>query len=714
MPKDNYSDCIKDLQDAQQADHDLRQMVREADHFLNKRDGQWEPDIVSKWTNRPRYTFDSCNPVVDDIMGEMTQVDFDIRVVPAGDLANKDNARYFEGIIRNIENISDARFIYDAAARIMVGTGFAAWRVATDYRKEMSFKQDLMIQSVANAENSLWFDPGAKLQNMSDAGFAWLLNSLTYQQYEDRYPKGKKMSVCNDIDNQVYSYKKPNEVIIGEYFYKKTKKDKLLLLSNGQVVKYDDEFKAAKDELDRMGITVERERDLETDVVYKRCFDGSDWLEDDKETPFAFIPIVPVYGNFRISENKVIYWGAIEKIIDAQRVLNYSESKKIEEGALAPKGKYWATKDQAVSADVRRGLRTLNLNSDPVQFYDHAEGQPPPFYQGSPQSNPGLMETSQSAMQFIRETSGTYDEARGTAPAQRSGTAIDLLQQKSDNPKRKWFTAMEIALAHTATILIDAIPKIYDTPQEMQMVNQDGSLDKIDILQPQRDEKSGMEYEAPDLSIGRYSVTVTAGPAFHSRQQETVAAINELAQIDPSILAIGGDILLSNIDAPGVEKIAERKRKQMIQQGMIPPEQLTDEEKAQMQQQQQQGNQPSPIDQANLMIAQATAEDIQGKNQERGLKLQLEQQKLQLKQMELQMKAQQQGQNNTLELMKSLVDQAKTQAETLKLIKEAMGADTIVSRQSAMAYEDQAENLYQTIERQPNLPTGALNRSYEA
>lgn len=711
MPKDNYTECIKELGEAQNTDHDLREMVREADHFLNKRDGQWEPEIVSKWTNRPRYTFDSANPIVDDIMGEMLQSEFDIRVVPAGDLANRDIARYFEGIIRNIENISNARFTYDAAARIMVGTGFAAWRVATDYRKEISFNQDLIIEPVADAQNSLWFDPGAKLQTMEDAGFAWLLNSLTMRQYEEMYPKGSKLSVSNDISKQVYSYKKSNEVIIAEYFYKKTKKKKLLYLSNGQTVPDDEDFQRNKDELTRMGIEVVKDRTLETDVVYKRCFDGGDWLEDSKETPFAYIPIVPVYGNFRISENKVIYWGAIEKIMDAQRVINYSESKKIEEGALAPRGKYWATKDQAVSADVRRGLRTLNLNSDPVQFYDHAEGQPPPFYQGAPNSNPNLVETTQSAMQFIQRTSGTYDEARGTAPAQRSGTAIDLLQAKSDNPKRKWFTAVEIALAHTARILIDAIPKVYDTPQEMQLINQDGSLDKLNILQPQKDEK-GREYRAPDLSIGRYNVTVTAGPAFHSRQQETVAAINELAQIDPSILQIGGDILLNNIDSPGVDKIAERKRLQMLQAGLIPQEQMTDEEKAKVAQAQQQGNQPSPIDQANLMIAQATAQDIQGKNQERGLRLQLEQQKIQLKQMELDMKAQQANQSNTLELMKSLVEQAKTQAETLKLIKEAMGADAIISRPGAKAYEDQAERLYGTIERQTErMPTGAQNRS---
>ena len=59
------------LGDAQSADEDNRDQVREAHHFLDKRDGQWEPDVTQSMTGRPRYTFDMCNPVVDQIAGEM-------------------------------------------------------------------------------------------------------------------------------------------------------------------------------------------------------------------------------------------------------------------------------------------------------------------------------------------------------------------------------------------------------------------------------------------------------------------------------------------------------------------------------------------------------------------------------------------------------------------------------------------------------------------
>ena len=683
--------CIKDLEEAQDAEYDNREAVREADHFLNKRDGQWEPQIIQKLNNRPRYTFDECNPIVDDIMGEMEQMSFDIEVNPLSGDASKKLAKAYEGIIRNLEQVSGATHIYNAAARIMVGTGFAAWRVVADWRDDNSFDQDLLIKDIPDAQNTVWFDANANQQDMSDSTKAWRLISMTKQAYEEKYPKGSGQGVTTTIRQQVYTHKKPGEIMIGEYLYKKTKYRELVRMTDGSVYEVNDDFKMILDELKQQNITVNKSRKRPYHVVYQQLFDGADWLKDEKETVFSYIPIVPVYGNFRVSESKVIYWGIVEKLMDAQRVINYSESRKIEEGALAPKGKVWMNKDQAQSADVRRGLETMNTNNDPVQFYDHVEGANPPTYIGAPQSNPGLMETTQSARTFIERTSGTYDEARGNAPANRSGVAIERLQDKSDNPKRKWFTSMEIALTHTCRICVLAIPKVYDTRQTLQLRNPDGTMDKIVIKQPVVDTQTGQVVELNDLSKGTYGVACSAGPAFQSRQKETVAAINEIASIDPTIMQLGGDVLLSNINAPGIDDIAERKRKMMVSQGLIPESQLTDEEKAAVQAaQESQGNQQDPIATANLMIAQAQLEEAQGRNQERAARLDIEQQKLSLKQVEQQSKT-------MLDSMKLLNDQIKTQAETLKLIKDAIGADGILSREAISAFNNQARDLNQAI-----------------
>ena len=69
MPIDysDHSAVLAALKTDQDAEHDRREKVREIHSFLDKPDGQWEPEILQSLNNRPRYTFDKCNPVVDDI-----------------------------------------------------------------------------------------------------------------------------------------------------------------------------------------------------------------------------------------------------------------------------------------------------------------------------------------------------------------------------------------------------------------------------------------------------------------------------------------------------------------------------------------------------------------------------------------------------------------------------------------------------------------------
>lgn len=688
MPVSHF-DCVSWLKESQEAETDNREMSREADLFLNKRDGQWEPQVLSKWANRPRYTFDECNPIVDAVMGDLHALEYAINVAPTGGNATKKVAEYFSGIIRYIENISGAPFIYDSCARLSVGTGLSAWRIKTKLRDGDSFNQDLMIEGVPNAQDTVWFDPGAVDPTMKDAEHAWVLTSLTGDQYEKRWPKGSRMSVGSDIRQQAYSHKKPDEIMVGEYLYKKPKTKELALLSNRAVVEVNDNFLAIYDDLQRSGISIVSTKTRSVNVVYQRFFDGADWLTGEKDSVFEYIPIIPAFGNFTISENKVVYWGLVEKLMDSQRVINYSESRKIEEGALAPKGKVWMSKEQAKSPDVVRTLATLNTNNDPVQFFDNVEGQMPPAYVGSPPSNPGLMETSQSAQNFIQRSSGQFDEARGTAPPRRSGIAIEHLQNKSDSPKLKWISMMERALTHTYEILIKAIPKVYGDEQDIRILNPDKTDEIITINQKIVDQDTGRIVTINDLSLGKYGVTCVAGPAFKTKQQETVNAITEYAAIDPSIIQFGADILLNNINAPGIDKLAARKRRQMVLQGLIPSEQMTEEEKTLLEQMNSQDDM-TPIDKANLMIAQAQLADVQGRNEERAFKMELEQQKLALKEQSEQSK-------QMLDTVKALSQQLEVQAKTLKYIKDATGVEVIVNKTAMEAYDNQAKDLNEFI-----------------
>ena len=447
------------------------------------------------------------------------------------------------------------------------------------------------------------------------------------------------------------------------------------------------------------GEKIEETRQRADEVFCVRKFDGDGWLGESEETVFSTIPIVPVFGNYDVIDNKPKYHGVVQKLKDPQRVLNYSLSREVAEGALAPRAKYWMTKQQAKGHTDT--LATMNTNNNPIQLYNHDPDVPgAPQQNGGAQINPGLRNISESMQMLMGSTAGIFAAGMGENPGLQSGVAIGKLQDKSNNITSKFFTAMEIAVGRTAEILNDAIPKVYDTQRQLHIVNGDGSIEQ----------KVVNEDQETDLSKGKYTISCVAGPSYDSQQEESVAAITELAQYDPSILQVGSDILLNNISAPGVDKIADRKRQELFNAGVIPQEQMTEEELAKLQQMQQQPQQPD----AMMVAAQAEMQKAQAdmdKNQLQMMKQQMEGQ-FKMQQQELALQKQQldfaekqakmglasDGQqfNQMLEMQKlqqaainDAVANLNKEADTLKKLREAMGGDEVINEQLEVIDEAQ-------------------------
>jgi hypothetical protein len=161
--------------------------------------------------------------------------------------------------------------------------------------------------------------------------------------------------------------------------------------------------------------------------------------------------------------------------------------------------------------------------------------------------------------------------------------------------------------------------------------------------------------------------------------------------------------MLKAIDAPLVDQVAERKRIQMLQAGMIPPEQMTDEEQQQQQQMQQQAqNQPpSPeqmIGQAELMKAQTDKENATFDQQERVAKHELAMQELSLKGEKLQ-------QERQLMMFNAQNKQETSEYANAKTVSDIQNknADTAVKMSTAAlnAQELEDKQIAEMIERMP-------------
>ena len=671
------------LASSQEADQDLRDNAREAALFVDKRDGQWEP----YWYNNaaesksPRYSFDMVNPIIDQVCSEIDQASFDVSVSPAGGNSTKDIANTYSGIVRNIESMSDASEVYNHAARNMVTTGFGAWRVVHKYVSQDSFDQDLFIEPIGNSIDRVWFDPAAEKQDKSDSRYCFVLHAIGKDEYDRRWPEASGESVDEGRDGEAY-YDKAEVVVIGELLYCEEEERELVMMSNGQVHEADDDFEKIADELESIGVTEVRRRKRVKKSVCSRLFDASDWLEEKKETVFNMIPVVPIYANYKIFENKTIFWGLVEKLMDSQRVLNYSVSREVAETSLAPRSKYWMTMSQA--AGHESSLQTLNTNHDPVQFFNVDPEYPQvPQQQGGAQINPALRTMSEAMRGMITYASGMFSSNMGDNPQNQSGVAINALQNKGDNSTIKYFKALEYGIRATGRILVAAIPEIYDSARTVRLLKEDNTYDVADINQKVIDQQTGDVVVMNDLSVGNYDVQVKAGASFKNRQQETIETIIEIAKVDPSILQIAGDVLLDNVATSSAQQISDRKRAQMIAAGLIPQDQMTEEELTEAQQQQ-----GEPQQDPNMVLAQAE----QMKAQAEMLRAQIEQAKLQNEQMKLQLEAQKLQTQMQGDQADNQIDFFNAETKRMETQIKAQQAGATIDRTSAQAVGEQLDN----------------------
>ena len=708
----DHKDIIESLETSQSATSDPRERSDQQEHFLHTPDGQWETNVISAWDGRPRYTIDITTDQIDQIDSEMERSAFDIDVIPNSVDADKDTASTYSGLIRHIDHISDAKYmVYAPARREMIEAGISGWRIENRRLNPNSFDQDLVLKFIPNFRRRVWFDPGSERQDNADADWCHVLTPLTDADYKKYFPKGKPVSSIGDAKTATLLNYSRETTTVGEYLYIKEKPHTLILMANGAVYEDTDKNRSVFDELAAMGITEIDRVETKKRVVYSRFYNNDDFLSDEKETAFSYLPIIPCYANYKIIEDQVSFYGATWKLMDTGYCHNYAWSRIVEDSALRPKSRLKITRDQSAAKDVRDQLSTLNTDNNAALIYDHVEGQPEPNYLQVPQPDQALMTVVNLSQDGINRVSGKFAANMGENPGLQSGKAIGKQIDQGNNSSYKYYISFAIPRLHSARVALDAIPKVYSNRQQIRILGRDGKHDYIKLNERIIDKQTGKEVEINDLSKGIYDVTLTIGEEYKSKQEETRQTILDIAEVDPTIIQDGSDVLLGNINAPGMKDLAERRRKKLVLSGIIPEDQLTEDEIAELKQlkqvQAQQGQQMTPMDRAMIATAQAEQKRVEAETanvlsqaQDRQTKNQLKMQELELKMKDMVQKGLEKQQELYLKTQAAMDDHYKTIADTLKAIKDAMGADTIIAPEVVRGYKEQARGLTAGIEPQ--------------
>lgn len=525
---------------------------------------------------RPCLTLSKIPQHIRQVTNDQRQNRPAIKVLPVDDKSDPEVAEIYNGIIRHIETNSDADVAYDTACENQVTHGEGYFRILTDYVDEHSFNQDILIRRIRNSF-SVYMDPDIKDPAGADQQWCFITELLTDEEFKERYPNAQPVewSEVRDGDN-TRSWTVEGKVRIAEYFCFKNQEKNLLLWANGETSIEGEPMPPGV----MMGEVPQRTRKTTIKRVMWSKMSCKEVLEE-REWAGKYIPVVRVVGNEYDVEGEIIVSGIVRNAKDAQRMYNYWKSQEAELLALAPKAPFIAPaeaiegfEDQWDQANIKN-YSYLPYNA----FTEMGIPIPRPERQMPPLPPAGIVNAAFGAADDIKATTGQYDASLGNAPQAKSGIALRAEQRKSDTGTFHYIDNLSKAIRHAGRILVDLIPKIYDTRRVARIIGVDSEPDMamIDPEQAEsvkviKDEQGREIAKIYNPNVGRYDVLVTVGPSFATKRLEALDAMTTLIQAYPGMWQVAGDLIVKNMDWPGAEELAERIKK------TIPAELLGDEE----------------------------------------------------------------------------------------------------------------------------------------
>lgn len=600
------------------ADEENRRKALEDLKFVNIPGEQWEEWLRRERGDRPCYEFNKTRVTVKRVVNDMraNRPAGKVRAVEDGDT---DTAEIYEGLIRNIWNTSDGDSVIDSAAEFQVACGIGAWRVSTKYASEASFDQDVCVEQIVNPF-CLYADPAAKDILHRDAEDWIFTERIAKTAFERKYPNATKVSWEDSEFDDLDEWEDDETVRVCEYWWKEPVEKEIWQLNDGRIVE------ASSDEATLISPSlVHRRRVVMSHKIMMCIASGDAILEGPTEWAGAHFPFVLVYGERMVIDGKVRWYGLARFMKDPQRSYNSTRTAITETIALAPNFKWWSTATQAEghvdkwSEAHKKNYPFMLYNADPM-----APGRPDSM--PGPQVPVALIQEAQLASDELKAVSGIFDASLGAQGNETSGRAITARQRQAEIATFNYQDNLGKGVRRTWEILIDLIPKVYDTERQLRVLGADGAEKYAKINEVKIDPATGQQVTVNDLSRGRYDVAVTVGPSFATQRQEAAEAYTELASRDPNVMMAAGDLVFKALDLPYAQEIAERYRallpppiQQMMSEGKpLPPEAMAAMQQANMAMQQvqeqgmlvQQAAQEAQTEKADAEKAKAEVEKV--------------------------------------------------------------------------------------------------------
>ena len=110
----SHKEVLERREASENAEKEQRQYSIRDQVFIEKEGGQWDDESTQARLKRPRLTVDLISGALDQAIGDQRETETTVQVVPKKG-GTEDVAKIYTGLLRNIEEESNAQDIYDAA-----------------------------------------------------------------------------------------------------------------------------------------------------------------------------------------------------------------------------------------------------------------------------------------------------------------------------------------------------------------------------------------------------------------------------------------------------------------------------------------------------------------------------------------------------------------------------------------------------------------------
>lgn len=570
-----------------EAEADNRKRGLDALKFRSGGKYQWDSNIYDSRTleKRPTESYNQIPQFVHKITNNMRMNMPQVKIVPKED-GDKEIAEILEGMCRDIQSSSEAEVAYDTATDMQVTIGWGYWRILTEYEDEEDDSEDqvIKIKRIANPF-MVYDDPYALEQDRSDRRFAHIISDRPVDDHnadnpDDPYDDLSLQALESSIGDSMPGWANSIKKTIREVEY----------------------FEVTEEKGEKVG---EKQR-IKRKVMWYKC--TADKIMERREWVGRYIPLVCAVGEELNIEGNRELSGIVEGLIAPQKQFNIWTNAATEAIALAPKSPFIGYIEQFAGLEhIWDNANTKAYPFLPVNMVTEA-GQPIPLPQRqSPNTDiSGFIALVQGAQQNLYSTSGIYPASLGQQSNETSGRAINARKVEGDLSNFHFPDNNARAIRFTGRILVDLIPKVYDTGRTVMKRAIDGKVTPVRVNEEFQDKRG--RPKKFDLSKGKFDVAVTTGPSYQTKREQSSETMVQISQAYPPLWEKAGDLMVGEMDFHNADKLAERLKPPGLpmdeEDNPIPPQ-----VQAQMQQAQQM------IDQLTETVHQQ-ADELESKKQE--------------------------------------------------------------------------------------------------